>query len=159
MLTKLSILIQLKSFFYTIQLKLILLNDDQAEIGTLAKKITTEEELFNENVVKVVMTEDFGDQEPRDALYFSRHPIPFVRGQEKSEWLDNVNYYKHIGIYSFNIDEFHEIQEIEKSMLEDAESLENLRWLSHHFTIQIAEIKEDIIGIDTPEDLNKINFN
>jgi 3-deoxy-manno-octulosonate cytidylyltransferase (CMP-KDO synthetase) len=73
--------------------------------------------------------------------------------------LANANYYKHIGIYAFNIDEFYEIQEIEKSMLEDAESLENLRWLSHHFTIQIAEIKEDIIGIDTPEDLNKINFN
>jgi 3-deoxy-manno-octulosonate cytidylyltransferase (CMP-KDO synthetase) len=137
----------------------ILLNDDQAEIGSLAKKITTEEELFNENVVKVVMTEESEDEEPRDALYFSRHPIPFMRGKKQSEWLANANYYKHIGIYAFNIDEFYEIQEIEKSMLEDAESLENLRWLSHHFTIQIAEIKEDIIGIDTPEDLNKINFN
>lgn len=134
----------------------ILLKDDQAEIGTLAKRITTEEELFNENVVKVVLTEDLDDQEPRDALYFSRHPIPFVRGKEKSEWLSKANYYKHIGIYAFNIDEFYEIQEIEKSMLEDAESLENLRWLSHHFTIQIAEIKEDIVGIDTPEDLDKI---
>ncbi|MEN8957765.1 MAG: 3-deoxy-manno-octulosonate cytidylyltransferase, partial [Flavobacteriales bacterium] len=94
----------------------ILLNDDQAEIGTLVKRITAEDELFNENVVKVALTEDLEDQEPRDALYFSRHPIPFVRGKEKSEWLAHADYYKHIGIYAFNIDEFYEIQEIEKSM-------------------------------------------
>jgi len=137
----------------------ILLNDDQAEIGTLAKRITTEEELFNENVVKVVMTEELEDEEPRDALYFSRHPIPYVRGKKQDEWLANASYFKHIGIYAFNIDEFYEIQEIEHSMLEEAESLENLRWLSHHFTIQVAEIKEDIVGIDTPEDLAKIKFN
>ncbi len=134
----------------------IILKDDQAEIGTLAKRITTEEELFNENVVKVAMTEDEKNEEARDALYFSRHPIPFVRGEKEENWLNSVDYYKHIGIYAFNIDEFYEIQDIEHSMLEKAESLENLRWLSHHFTIQVAEIKEDIIGIDTPEDLKKI---
>ena len=135
----------------------ILIEDEDAEIGTLAKKITTAEELFNENVVKVVMTEKEENGEPRDALYFSRHPIPFVRGKKNEEWLKNAEYYKHIGIYAFNIDEFYDIQEIEHSMLEKAESLENLRWLSHHFTIQVAEIKEDIIGIDTPEDLERIN--
>jgi 3-deoxy-manno-octulosonate cytidylyltransferase (CMP-KDO synthetase) len=134
----------------------IILKDDQAEIGTLAKRITTEEELFNENIVKVVMTEDDGNGEPRDALYFSRHPIPFVRGEKQVDWLNSADYFKHIGIYAFNIDEFYEIQEIEHSMLEKAESLENLRWLSHHFTIQIVEIKEDIIGIDTPADLHKV---
>lgn len=134
----------------------ILWKDDQAEIGTLAKKITTKEELFNENVVKLVMTENEGDGEPRDALYFSRHPIPFVRGVEENKWLDKVDFYKHIGIYAFNMDDFHEIIQIEYAMLEKAESLENLRWLSHHFTIQVAEIEEDITGIDTPEDLEKV---
>lgn len=134
----------------------ILLKDDQAEIGTLAKKITTYEELFNHNVVKLVMTEDDGNDEPRDALYFSRHPIPFVRGHEQDTWLNHAAYFKHIGIYAFNMDDFYEINQIEYSMLEKAESLENLRWLSHHFTIQVAEIKEDIIGIDTPQDLKKV---
>lgn len=134
----------------------IILKDDQAEVGTLAKKITTEEELFNENVVKVVLTEDEGNDEPRDALFFSRHPIPFVRGEEKENWLSKASYYKHIGIYAFNVEEFYEIQEIEYSELEKAESLENLRWLSHHFTVQVSEIEEDIVGIDTPEDLKKI---
>ncbi|MDB9931976.1 3-deoxy-manno-octulosonate cytidylyltransferase [Flavobacteriales bacterium] len=134
----------------------ILWKDDQAEIGTLAKKITTKEELFNENVVKLVMTENEGDGEPRDALYFSRHPIPFVRGVEENKWLDKADFYKHIGIYAFNMDDFHEIIQIEYAMLEKAESLENLRWLSHHFTIQVAEIEEDITGIDTPEDLEKV---
>lgn len=134
----------------------ILLNDDQAEIGTLAKKITTQDELFNENVVKIVMTEDEGNNEPKDALYFSRHPIPFVRGIEKEKWIENASFYKHIGIYAFNMDDFHEIIQIENAMLEKAESLENLRWLSHHFTIQVAEIAEDITGIDTPEDLEKV---
>lgn len=135
----------------------IILFDDQAEIGTLAKRITTKKELFDENVVKVVLTEDEGNGEPRDALYFSRHPIPFVRGKEEEDWLNSADYYKHIGIYAFNIDEFYEIQDIEFSMLEKAESLENLRWLSHHFTIQISEIEEDIIGIDTLEDLKRVN--
>ena len=134
----------------------ILWKDDQAEIGTLAKKITTKEELFNENVVKLVMTENEGDGEPRDALYFSRHPIPFVRGVEENKWLDKADFYKHIGIYAFNMDDFHEIIQIEYAMLEKAESLENLRWLSHHFTIQVAGIEEDITGIDTPEDLEKV---
>ena len=134
----------------------ILLNDDQAEIGTLAKRISSSSELFNENVVKVVLTEGEMNGEPKDALYFSRHPIPFVRGKEESLWLEHAEYYKHIGIYGFNIDEFYEIQSIEHSMLEKAESLENLRWLSHHFTIQVTEIEEDIIGIDTPQDLEKI---
>ena len=134
----------------------ILWKDDQAEIGTLAKKITTKEELFNDNVVKLVMTENEGDGEPRDALYFSRHPIPFVRGVEENKWLDKADFYKHIGIYAFNMDDFHEIIQIEYAMLEKAESLENLRWLSHHFTIQVAEIEEDITGIDTPEDLEKV---
>ena len=134
----------------------ILWKDDQAEIGTLAKKITTKEELFNENVVKLVMTENEGDGEPRDALYFSRHPIPFVRGVEENKWLDKADFYKHIGIYAFNMDDFHEIIQIEYAMLEKAESLENLRWLSHHFTIQVAEIEEDITGIDTPEYLEKV---
>ena len=66
----------------------ILLKDEEAEIGTLAKRITSTEELCYPNVLKVVMTEDEGEDESRDALYLSRHPIPYVRGEEESNWLE-----------------------------------------------------------------------
>lgn len=131
-------------------------DDDLAEVSTLVKKIENEEELFNENVVKVVLVDEEEDSESRDALYFSRQPIPYQRGVDKKGWLKNHDYYKHIGIYAFKVDEFYEILELEESALERAEKLEQLRWIANHFTIQTLETDEDSRGIDTPEDLLKV---
>jgi 3-deoxy-manno-octulosonate cytidylyltransferase (CMP-KDO synthetase) len=130
--------------------------DELAEVSTLVKKIENEDELFNENVVKVVLVDEEEDSESRDALYFSRQPIPYQRGVDKKEWLNNHNYFKHIGIYAFKVEEFYEILELEESVLEKAEKLEQLRWVANHFTIQTLETDEDSRGIDTPEDLLRI---
>ena len=91
-----------------------------------------------------------------DAIYFSRQPLPYQRGVDKKDWLKHHDYFKHIGIYAFKVDEFYEILELEESPLEKAEKLEQLRWIANHFTIQTLETDEDSRGIDTPEDLLRV---
>ena len=117
------------------------------EIATLVKKIETSEELFNPNRPKVVL------DNLSNALYFSRSPIPFLRGQKEKEWHTLFNYYVHIGMYAYKADVLQKITKLPQSKLEKAESLEQLRWLENGFTIKTAKTKHQSIGIDTPEDL------
>ncbi len=129
--------------------------DPEAEVVTLAKKITSLDELLAPHTVKVVMTDLEEDEIARDALYFSRQPIPYLRGVDQKDWLTKETYYKHIGVYAFSVEEFHQIIQLEPSPLEAAEGLEQLRWVANHFTIQVAETDLETIGIDTPEDLER----
>jgi len=128
-----------------------LFNNKNVQIATLIKKIASEKELFNPNVVKVVI-----DKFKR-AIYFSRHPIPYVRNSEEQEWFNNCLFYKHIGIYGFTTTILKEIISFDKSLLENAESLEQLRWIENGKTIHTEITDFECIGIDTPEDLLKIN--
>ncbi len=116
-------------------------------IGTMLKKIESEQELFNPNVVKAVKGEN------NRALYFSRQAIPFLRGFESKEWLENQVYFKHIGMYIFRSTVLQEITKLPIGKLEKAESLEQLRWLENGFSIYTTETKFETFGIDTPEDL------
>src|SRR5689334_12754269 len=72
--------------------------DGKTELATLAKKITDDEQLFNTNVVKVVMDSS------GHALYFSRSPIPHVRSAEASQWINRTPFFKHIGMYAYRTD-------------------------------------------------------
>jgi 3-deoxy-manno-octulosonate cytidylyltransferase (CMP-KDO synthetase) len=119
-------------------------------IATLAKKITESEPLFNQNVVKVV----FSTQ--GEAIYFSRHPIPFVRGQETQHWLQSHDFYKHIGLYAFRREALQAIAKLLPSPLEKAESLEQLRWIENGLKITIGVTELETIGIDVPEDLLRL---
>jgi 3-deoxy-manno-octulosonate cytidylyltransferase (CMP-KDO synthetase) len=125
--------------------------EKNANIVTLGKKIMAEEMLDNPNVVKVVF--DAQGQ----ALYFSRHAIPFLRNviapQNRCEQTD---FYKHIGLYAFRTDVLLQLAKLPQSRLELAESLEQLRWLEHGWRIQVGITTLETIGIDTPEDLLKI---
>lgn len=117
-------------------------------LATLAKKITDPSMLDNPNVVKVVF-DDHGD-----ALYFSRHPLPFVRGCERDRWLEKADYFRHIGIYAYKADILRAIASMPTGRLEQAESLEQLRWLENGLRIRVAVTQcDDSIGIDTPQDL------
>lgn len=128
-----------------------------AEIVTLIKKIETSEELFNPNVVKAIIGEEiYGDYDPPEVIYFSREAIPHIRGIEKSKWLNHHVFYKHIGIYAFKVEELHGILDLDPNLLEKAESLEQLRWITNHYTIQAVKTNIETIGIDTPEDLAKL---
>lgn len=127
-----------------------LLQNPQFNIATAAKKITDTATLFNPNVVKVVFSKT------GKALYFSRQTIPYIRGAEKDSWLNQQDFYKHIGIYAFRISTLLEVVKKDSSRLENSESLEQLRWLEHDYTIGVMPTEFETIGIDTPEDLERI---
>lgn len=123
--------------------------DGKTEIATLIKRIEQKDHLFNPNIVKAVVSLR------KEALYFSRSPIPHVRNTPEAEWLAKQTFYKHIGMYAYRTDILKKITELATGLLEKAESLEQLRWLENGFRIAVEETKTETIGIDTPEDMNK----
>lgn len=128
-------------------------SNESTQLATLIKKITKDSELFNPNIPKVVINEH--DQ----AIYFSRHPIPYIRNAQHAEdWVTMHQFYKHIGIYGYTRETLLEITNLTPSSLELAESLEQLRWLENGYKIQTKVTGLETIAIDTPEDLQKIIF-
>lgn len=125
-------------------------SEEKPQIATLVKKIEKEEDLFNENIVKAV----FG--ETLNAIYFSRNPIPFLRGEDKKEWLSKALYFKHIGLYAYKSEVLLELTQLLPSRLEKAESLEQLRWLENNFSIKVGVTTLETFGIDTPQDLERV---
>ncbi len=125
-------------------------DDSSTQIATLKKQISSKEELFSPNVVKVVC----GNND--DAIYFSRHAVPYLRGAEPDQWLEKQKYFKHIGIYAYASDTLQKLVKLKQSTLELSESLEQLRWIENGYTIKIEETMVENIAIDTPEDLLKL---
>lgn len=123
--------------------------DSQVQIATLRKALTGADELFSPNIIKVVCNQQ------GKALYFSRAPIPYIRGKQEEEWIGEQIFYKHIGIYAFRAQTLHAISALAPSRLELAESLEQLRWLEQGFSIQVETTLSESHSIDTPEDLKK----
>lgn len=119
-------------------------------IATLIRQMKEKEELENPNVVKVVVDQLFR------ALYFSRSPIPFVRSTGTEQESGNIQFYTHIGLYAFQRDVLEQVVKLPPSALEQAESLEQLRWMEHGITIRTAVTNLPSLGVDTPEDLEKI---
>ena len=124
-------------------------NQEETQIATLRTPIRSEEELFSPNNVKVVCSID------GKALYFSRYPLPYMRGVEYCEWHRRHKYYKHVGIYAFRSETLRTLAKLPYGELEQCESLEQLRWLEQGFTIQLGMSDASNIGIDTPEDLRE----
>jgi len=122
----------------------------EVQIATLVKKILSQDELFNPNVVKVARSIS------GQALFFSRSAIPYFRGNRQNAWINETNYYKHIGIYGFQAAVLKKLVTLPSTPLENAESLEQLRWMEYAFPIHTQDTEFDSIGIDTPEDLLKI---
>lgn len=120
------------------------------DIATLKKRITVQDTLFDENVVKII-----ADKDGR-AIYFSRFPLPFLRGISKDAWLQKGTFYKHIGIYAYRHAVLAKITSLKQTQLEKAESLEQLRWLENGFNIQVNETQFESFGIDTPEDIDRL---
>lgn len=127
--------------------------DGITEIATLVKSIETEEQLFSPHVVKVVLTTMM------EALYFSRSPIPHIRNIPEKDWLSKHRFYKHIGMYAYRSNVLERLTRLSVSSLERAESLEQLRWLENGFKISVAETNTETMGIDTPEDLQRVLLN
>lgn len=122
------------------------------EIATLVKKINSTEELFNENTPKVILNKE------KQAVYFSRQTIPFLRNVEKDEWINKHVYYKHIGMYAYRADILEQLTALKPSALEIAESLEQLRWLENGYRITAEITRIESQSVDVPSDLDKLKF-
>lgn len=126
-----------------------LFDNPETQIGTLGKRFESIEAAENPNSPKIV-TDVQGF-----ALYFSRSVIPFVRGKERTEWLAQFPFLKHLGIYAYRREVLAEITQLPQSTLEKAESLEQLRWLQNGYRIRVGETDVETVGIDTPDDLKR----
>lgn len=125
-------------------------DDPKAQIGTLAKKIEDPSEIFDPKEVKIVY--NAGCQ----VLYMSRSPIPHIHRTPESEWFSTTDFYKHIGIYGFRANILFELGQMEQTLLEKLESLEQLRWLDK-FVMKLGFTNVDTLSIDTPDDLKEVS--
>ena len=119
-------------------------------ISTLAIPFERPEDFENPNQVKVV----------RDrsgvALYFSRSPIPFARGQTvDGQWLAAHPCHRHLGLYAYDADFLDKFSTLEPGFLETIEKLEQLRAMEHGYRIHVGITDQATIGIDTPEDVER----
>jgi len=124
-----------------------LVSEDGVQIATLAREVHDPGELNNPNLPKVVIGAD------GRALYFSRQAIPYLKGYPQEEWCNQHVYYKHIGIYAYRSDILQKITLLSPGKLEQAESLEQLRWLENGFSIRVGITDSETVAVDTPEDL------
>lgn len=129
--------------------ELAALLDRKVHLATLVTKVKDGESLFNPNIMKVVLNHK------QEALYFSRECIPHIRGVKKEEWFNRHTFYKHVCMYAYRSDILREITELPPSSLEQAESLEQLRWLENGYKIKVGITEYESISIDTPDDLER----
>jgi 3-deoxy-manno-octulosonate cytidylyltransferase (CMP-KDO synthetase) len=121
-----------------------------ADIVTPVFRIEEIEDLGEKGVAKVV----------RDlegwALYFSRNPIPFIRDASYENWLNEVPFWDHYGIYGYSRETLINLERLKASYLEDGEKLEQLRFLQNGLRIFTFETNYRQLAVDTAEDLEKI---
>jgi 3-deoxy-manno-octulosonate cytidylyltransferase (CMP-KDO synthetase) len=122
-----------------------LLDDPMVVMSTLRRRITDPAELGNPNVTKVVVDRD------GFALYFSRAPIPFARDGSPA-----ASAWRHVGLYVYRRDLLLQLAGLGPTELERSEALEQLRALEHGIRIRVVETEHDSIGVDTPEDLERV---
>lgn len=92
----------------------------------------------------------------KNALYFSRSVIPFVRDAAKEDWTEQHTFYKHVGMYGFKPRTLNEFASLQQTSLELAESLEQNRWLENGKKIKVEITDSETIGVDTEEDVARV---
>ena len=117
--------------------------DENADISTLIRVLTDEEEINNPNLVKCVVDNN------GYALYFSRSKIPYERNY------GIATFYGHLGIYGYKREALMKMTSLEQTPLERTESLEQLRALENGMKIKTSVVDFVPVGIDTLEDLEK----
>jgi 3-deoxy-manno-octulosonate cytidylyltransferase (CMP-KDO synthetase) len=127
-----------------------LVRDSSILVGTLVRKIESNDELTNPGIVKVVL-----DCEG-NGMYFSRSPIPFGRDLPPGAWLRYHTYYKHIGLYVFRREFLNTFTAMSQTPSERSEKLEQLRILENGYKIHCTVTSFDSIPVDTREDLDEV---
>ena len=117
--------------------------ENKINVISLMTKLISVEEINNPNNVKVVVDKN------NNSLMFSRSIIPYKRVE------NNVNYFKHIGIYAFRNSFLNKFKKFKQTNLELTEMIEALRIIEHGYNIHMIEIDHEQISIDTIEDFNK----
>ncbi len=123
--------------------------DKNTRMATLITPVKKTEPL---NTVAVFVVID----KLKNALYFSRSVIPFVRDVEKEDWQKEHTFYKHIGMYAFKPRALMSFASLQQSPLETTESLEQNRWLENGKKIKVEITKIETMGVDTQEDLERV---
>jgi 3-deoxy-manno-octulosonate cytidylyltransferase (CMP-KDO synthetase) len=118
------------------------------QMSTIVRPLDDEHEFHNPHVVKAVLGLD------GFALYFSRAAVPYQRATGNRG--ESMRAFKHIGLYVYRRETLLELAALPQSPLEVAESLEQLRALEHGIRIKAVETRYDSIGVDTPEDLERV---
>lgn len=120
-------------------------NTNFAIMTAVKRRLSSEEQFQNPNIVKAVFSEN-----SKQCFYFSRASVPFARESNTHDW------YQHIGIYCYKKEALTKFVSHPMSELEDLEKLEQLRALENGMTIGGCELDVELIGVDTPEDLERI---
>lgn len=120
--------------------------EPEVQMATLKYPMKDSQGFDNPNLVKVVTDSDGW------ALYFSRSPIPYYRlkGQTPARWD------KHLGLYAYRRRLLEQFVQWPASALEKAEQLEQLRALEHGVRIKVLDSPKDTVGVDTPQDLERV---
>ncbi|HWP43467.1 MAG TPA: 3-deoxy-manno-octulosonate cytidylyltransferase [Blastocatellia bacterium] len=135
-----------------------LIEDDRIQVSTTSEPITSVEDVFNPNVVKVIT-----DREGF-AIYFSRSPIPHIRpapGLTLEESLSSdpallYNYRKHSGLYAYRSGFLEAFSRMDQTPLERLEALEQLRMLENGYRVRVVKVEHRSIGVDTEQDYVRV---
>ncbi len=125
----------------------ILHGNPQASMSTAAVLLDVEEDAINPSIVKCTM-----DQQG-NALYFSRTLIP---SNKNGKYCCKTRYYRHLGIYGYRPNFLLEYALLPKTPLQSIEDLEQLKALEHGYRIKVAIVNNGAVGVDLPEDIQKI---
>ena len=123
----------------------------KTRFATLAREIDRDKDLFDPNVVKLVM-----DKEER-ALWFSRYPLPYLQHATSRSRCKQFSYFEHIGVYFYRASALTDYSRWRRGALEQAESLEQLRILENGGSIRVYTTKARSVSVDRPEDLKKLD--
>ncbi|NND45910.1 MAG: 3-deoxy-manno-octulosonate cytidylyltransferase [Xanthomonadales bacterium] len=135
------------------QVAKLLLSRDDADAASLYWPITEAAEVSNPNAVKVVLTA------AGEALLFSRSPIPYARDHADiaAALQAGVRWRRHLGLYAYRVESLLRFTRMRPGELEQAEHLEQLRYLEAGGTIVLEQACMPIpAGVDTPEDLERV---
>ena len=121
--------------------------DNSTQMATLASVVSCIDDLHQKPGVFLVTDKDM------NAIYFSRHPIPFAKSLKKESWLTAYDYKHHIGLYGFTPKVLDEFISLPESGLEKIEGLEQLRWIENGGKIKVAISPYTTHPVDYPEDI------
>jgi 3-deoxy-manno-octulosonate cytidylyltransferase (CMP-KDO synthetase) len=125
-------------------------HDRSIPVATLARRIKSDEALFDPNLVKLVTDPD------GYALWFSRYPLPFLQKATAGKRWAQYKFLGHVGVYFFRKKALDAFASWRRSPLEKAESLEQLRIIENGGRIKVFRTSAQTVSVDTPRDLRKI---